>query len=61
MKKFAYTLPSLFAFDVLASTFPSLRPAGEPNVWENNGTTKVLSGFFKKRDNAVCPKFHDHC
>lgn len=45
MKKDVYTFSSLFTFDFAASTFPSLRSARGQNMWEDNGTIKVLSGF----------------
>lgn len=45
MKKCIYIFSSLFTFDFVASTFPSLRSATGQNMWEDNGTIKVLSGF----------------
>lgn len=49
MKKCVYNFPSWFIFDFAASIFPSLRSARGQNMWEDNGTIKVLSGFLKRK------------
>lgn len=44
-KKCIYIFSSSFTFDFAASTFPSMRSARGQNMWEDNGTIKVLLGF----------------
>lgn len=44
-EKMCIHLSQFDTFDFEASVFPSLRPARGQNMWEDNGTIKVLLGF----------------